>query len=703
MTATLPLLREDLGLFESAPTRTGTPTWTLHDPARNQFYLIEWPVFEVLSRWWMGDPRAVVADVNEATTLAVDIEDVASIARFLEQNNLLQASSPQAVQGLIAGRHRTRQGFAQTLLHHYLFFRIPIVRPDRVLDLLAPVARVAMDRRFLFATLLALLVAVPSVVRQSHDYGAAWSAAFSYEGLFAFAAALVVSKALHELGHALAAKSFGCRVPTMGIALVVMTPMLYTDTNEAWKLKSRRERLVVAAAGIATELVLAIWATLAWSLLDDGIARQTAFVLSSTLWMSTLVVNLSPMTRFDGYYVLSDWLNLPNLHARAFAFARRHLRRRLFGLDEPAPEHVSPRLERGLIAFAYVTWIYRVVLFVGIALLVYHAFYKPLGVFLFAVEIWWFTLRPVLHEVRHWVRVGALGADRAAGRRLAILLAIVAIVALVPWRASVVVPAVVRAERQITFYAPVPGRIEKLNVADGATVAAETEVLRIASPDLDFKRATAARHAELLRAEIETVGVQQGFTDRYTVMLEDYRRSRTEAEGLAREAGKMTISAPFAGRVVDMAPGLREELWVKAREPLLTVIDPTASIVEAYAGEEVVHRIVVGARAAFRFELPGRADIVLRVVGVDLGAGELLPAPLLAAQNGGTIAARSTGQGWVPEGAIYRVALAVEKPTDAPLVAHQMRGSVSVDVEAESLLVRLVRRTWAVLVRESGL
>ncbi len=703
MTAALPLLREDLGLFESAPTRSGTPTWTIHDPARNQFYLIEWPVFEVLSRWWMGDPRAVIDEVNEATTLTVDIEDVASIARFLEQNHLLQTTSEQAVRSLAAGRRRSRHGFAETLLHHYLFFRIPIVRPDRLLDALAPVARVAMDQRFLIVTFVALLVAVPMVARQSHAYGAAWSAAFSYEGLFAFAAALAVSKVFHEMGHATAAKAFGCRVPTMGIALVVMTPMLYTDTNETWKLKTRRERLVVAVAGIFTELVLAIWATLLWALLDDGIARQIAFVLSSTLWMSTLLINLSPMTRFDGYYVLSDWLNLPNLHDRAFAFARRDLRRRLFGLDEPAPEHVSRTLEHGLIAFAYVTWVYRLVLFVGIAVLVYHAFYKPLGVFLFIVEIWWFTLRPIHREVRHWMRVGAFGLDRPATRRLLGGLAVALVVALVPWRSTVIVPAVVRAERQITFYAPSPGRIEGLAATDGTEVATDAEVVRLASPDLDFKRGAAAKHADLLRNEIETVGVQQGFTERYAVMLEDYRRTRTEVEGLSRETKRMTLTAPFAGRVVDVAPGLREGLWVGARERLLTVIDPTSATIEAYAGEEVVHRISVGARAEFRFEQPGHADVALRVVGIDLGAGELLPVPLLAAHNGGSIPARPTNQGLVPEGAIYRVVFAVEGQNSATPIARQTRGTVAVEVEAESLLLRFVRRASATLLRESGL
>ena len=101
----------------------------------------------------------------------------------------------------------------------------------------------------------------------------------------------------------------------------MLWPVAYTDTNEVWKLTRRDQRLKVAAAGIATELTIAVWAMLAWVWLPDGL-RAMAFLLATTTWVSTVLINASPFMRFDGYFLLSDFLQMPNLHARAFALAR---------------------------------------------------------------------------------------------------------------------------------------------------------------------------------------------------------------------------------------------------------------------------------------------------------------------------------------------------------------------------------------------
>ena len=97
---------------------------------------------------------------------------------------------------------------------------------------------------------------------------------------------LLFSVVLHEMGHALTARHFGCRVPAMGVAFLVMVPVLYTDTNDAWKLQSRRARLLIGAAGMLAELTLAVWATLLWCFLPDGPLRAGVFLLASTTWIS---------------------------------------------------------------------------------------------------------------------------------------------------------------------------------------------------------------------------------------------------------------------------------------------------------------------------------------------------------------------------------------------------------------------------------
>src|SRR5690606_28730458 len=107
----------------------------------------------------------------------------------------------------------------------------------------------------------------------------------------------------------------------------------------------------------------------------------------------TLLINVSPFMRFDGYFILMDWLGFANLHGRSFALARWHLRKVLLGWRDPVPEAFAPRQQLSLILFAWATWLYRLVLFLGIAVLVYQFFIKLVGIFLFLVEIAWFVAK----------------------------------------------------------------------------------------------------------------------------------------------------------------------------------------------------------------------------------------------------------------------------------------------------------------------
>lgn len=125
----LPPLREELALLPGPTLGDGQPCWTLHDPSRNRFFSLDWPTLEILQRWSLDDAEAIVAEIGGATTLQLEVEDVERVARFLVDNQLTQPPSNGARQ--YAGRLATLEGSRfKWLLHHYLFFRIPLLRPD---------------------------------------------------------------------------------------------------------------------------------------------------------------------------------------------------------------------------------------------------------------------------------------------------------------------------------------------------------------------------------------------------------------------------------------------------------------------------------------------------------------------------------------------------------------------------------------------
>jgi putative peptide zinc metalloprotease protein len=290
----LPILRQELAISAGPRLPDGQPSWTLHDPVRNLFFQLDWPSFEMLSRWNLGDPQAILAGIHRDTALQLDRETLAGLVAFLREQQLLQPVNGSAA-AMAAMRDKQRGSWQQWLLHNYLFFRIPLLRPDPWLAWLQPRLAFLFSPAFRRLTLLAGALGLAGAYREWERFSATLMDTLSWEGAVLYGGAIVFAKTCHEMGHALTAKRYGCRVPTMGLAFLVMWPVAYTDTNEVWKLADRRQRLAVAGAGIVTEFGIAAWATLAWAWLPEGGPKQVAFLLSTTTWISHAAHQRQPL------------------------------------------------------------------------------------------------------------------------------------------------------------------------------------------------------------------------------------------------------------------------------------------------------------------------------------------------------------------------------------------------------------------------
>jgi len=698
----LPRLRDELDLMPGPVLADGQPSWTLHDPVRNLFFRIDWPTFEVLRRWPLDDAARIADEVCRDTTLQIGPADVEAVTVFLSTHQLLRPEGAGAAAQMARRWHKEHGNPLAWLLHHYLFFRIPLVKPDAFLARCLPWAGFFYSRFFAILTGMVLVLGVTQVVRQWDTFNATLTDFFNLDGLLAYAVALVLVKALHELGHAFTAKRFGCRIPAMGVAFVVLWPMAYTDTNDTWRLTDRLQRLKVASAGILTELIIAIWATLAWALLPEGGARSAAFVLATTSWVATLAINASPFMRFDGYFILSDALDMPNLHARSFALARWQLREALFGLDEPPPEYFKPAARRALIAFAWATWVYRLVLFLGIAVLVYHAFFKLLGIVLFMVEIIWFVLRPLQTEFKAWQERWPQIRSQARTRRSAAVALLVLGLCVVPWPARVTASAVLRPVDVWPVFAPAGARLDALAVAPGEPVPEGATLLVLHVPDLGLRRDELSLRVERQRWLAAAAGLDAESSKHLLVAEQGLATLQSEAAGLAAEFDLTAPRAPFAGRLVDVDPDLRVGQWLAHKEKIATLVrTDTRWVVETWLEDEAVRRIAGGDGASFVTDGLSGPRLFLKVVSIDQDASRTLPRPELAAQQGGHVLTREKNGQLVPERAMYRVSL--EPETLPPALGGQVwRGQLTVYASWEPPAWRYLRQAAAVLVREVG-
>lgn len=686
-----PALRDELKIHPAGRNRDGSPAWHVADPVRNQFFRIGWLEFEILQHWALGDPVRIAEAVAASTTLAPDADDVVDFARFLQQQQLTRSALP-----------KRRASALHWLLQNYLFIRVPLVRPERFLRRTLPYVAWMFSTRFLVVTLVAAVTGLLLAARQWDTVQANLRGAMSWDGVVAFAGALVFSKCWHEFGHAFMATRFGVRVGHMGVALLVMWPMAYTDTGESWKLEGSRRRLAIASAGVMAELVLAAWCTLLWSFAPEGNFKSALFFLGTTAWVLTVAVNASPFMRFDGYFIVADALDYPGLHERAGRWAKRWVRRTLLGMEDPLPDAVSPRFARFLTGFAFATWLYRLTLFVGIAVVVYHAFFKALGLILFLVEIVTFVVKPMLNEVRVWsmrraeIRWPIL-------RRWLVLVGLLALVLLVPWSASITADGIVEAGFEQPVFTPYAARMERVGVADGTTVKAGQMLFELTAPAPGDDVAK----ADALRDAYESTARGAGALERDGVAKQVVAERMADQYDVQRRAGtaelqRLQLTASEDGVVRDLDPTLQPGSWVSPGTRIATVVGGTRWRAEVLVSESDRARLVPGSTATVYTH--GRwTPLHGRVVAIDNGALEHLPSLMLAKNHGGPITLNPTApaKDLKPATVWYRVRVEGEG-LSGPLATEAV-ASVHMEGRRESVGRRWIDSALLLLLQQTGL
>lgn len=689
----LPALRQDLRLHEAAPAKDGSPAWSIQDPVTNRFFRIGWLEFEFLLRW-PGDAAQIADDVAATTPLAADKEMVEAFAGFLAHHHLVRPSA-DSVKKMAQDSNKVGWKQWNWWLHHYLFIRVPLVRPDRLLRKLLPWVRPLCSGPGLLMIALASLLGIVLVARQWDTFTHGVLDMLTPSGIVGFLLALMISKTLHELGHAFVSTHYGVRVAHMGVAFIVLWPMLYTDTSESWRLRSAKQRLAISSAGIAVEVALAGLSTLAWALLDDGLLRQAMLYLATTGWLLSLALNVSPFMRFDGYFILSDLLDYPNLHERAGAMAKASVRRVLLGWDEPDPEPVTPSQRRAMVGFAMFTWLYRLVVFLGIAVAVYLMFFKVLGLFLFAVEVSWFIVRPFWSEVTVWRQ--RKNEVRPSRRVLfgAVLLGMAGLL-IMPWSMDVEAPGVAHPERQQVVYGPFPSQVIALHPA--GPVGQGDSLVQLQAPSLLARTTRTEASVQALQRQLSGMVADRQNMDQQQASAGRLQEQLAEASSIRDEEERLRITADFSGLWVDLDPYVRAGSWVGVKNQLGLLVDPTVWVVDAYVEQRHVDRIKVGAKAGFRSRQHWGSQEAT-VLSIDASRSSKLAHPVLDARHGGTISTHMDGNQAVPAEALYRVRLALAQPLTDP---HERPGQVSIEGDRQSLAWRFVQGVVALVVRESG-
>jgi putative peptide zinc metalloprotease protein len=576
--------------------------------------------------------------VERDSDAALSQEEVVQLLGHLNLSNLLIFDRSGAGASLFERYKKRTAKERRALWMGFLSIRIPLIDPDRVLRAAMPLIRLCLSPMGALIYLLLLAVAGKTLIDHSDALFSQGAGLLAPSNLGLLYVGFVIAKVIHELGHAAVCRYFGGEVHKFGVMLLIFAPLPYVDATASWGFRKRGERLLTGSAGVLAELAVAAVAALVWAHTAPGAINAIAYNVIFVASVSSLLFNLNPLLRFDGYHMLVDLIDIPNLFQRSREQLKYLAERYLFVLPKAQPAARTASEAWLLPIYGVLSLVYWLMLMSTIVFFIAEQ-YLDLGVLLAWVLAFTVIVVPLFKFLRYLFTSPKLTHRRM--RTTGITAALVALIVgpLILWpmpdrvRASGVVEAV--QYRQLNSEAT--GEITEILARPGDSVQSGQPLIRLSSISLDFDLQAAREQREQLLAQ-ELRATAQTVAD-----LEPLRRQREAVESmiaeLERQRAALIVRAPIAG--VWSAPDLElaRGRWVGRGASLGSIVDPALWRFVAVLPQVATH-VFDNDVVAAEIRLKGEEHLNLLARDVRLVPFEtgVLPSRALGFSGGGDIA-----------------------------------------------------------------
>ena len=616
----------------------GLAWFVIEDPASGRAHRVSPAAREVLAL--LNGERTLAQIHAEGVRRLGDgaptADELVALVGTLYRADLATADARPDLEELAARGERMRRMRLRQYFMNPLALRFPLLDPDRFLARLAraiaPVPPAIWVVGWLAAVVAGAAIAASNWATLSNGFV---DRVFSAENLFLLWFCYPVVKLLHEIGHGIVIRRLGGQVHEMGLMLLVLIPVPYVEASAAAAFPSKRARMLVGAAGVMTELFLAGIAMVVWALVEPGMVRAVCFNVAAIAGISTLLFNGNPLLRFDGYYVLADWLEIPNLGQRSNALLGYLVQRHAFGLRDALSPATAPGEAAWLLAYGLASFCYRLFILVSIVLLVASKYFF-VGVLL---AIWGAALmivRPL--AMGAWYVAAAPGLAGQRRRAIAATLSALAIAGiflfLVPAPQWTRAEGVVWVPEQAQVRAETGCWVRAVTSVPGARVSKGEPLIDCEDPEL----ATNVRVLEAQLAELQSRDMAYFVASRLHLDMVRQEIAHTEAKlaDARRRLAGLTLRSPVAGVFVMDRPGDAPGRYAKRGELLAYVLEDGPGIVRAVIEQDDVDLV----RAATRAVAIKPADRIAETIPATIrreipGASDRLPSAALAMPGGG--------------------------------------------------------------------
>lgn len=701
----LPALREDL-IFDPEPEyQEGKQLFLIIDPIKNNYYRIDYKTLFILKNWHLQFFSKLQKSLQEQN-LEINEDDIKRTITFVIENELTVMSFDN-IQQALQKQKDYKKNILFTVLRQYLFFRIKLFNPDKFLEYTLPIILKFFSKTYLCLLFFIAIISLFLTVTHWDKFVSAYNYLFNVQGMILLVVSMIIVKLFHELGHAYTSKMYGCHVNNIGIAFLVLFPVLYTDATDSWKIKSPRKRLLIDCSGIISELHLTLWCLFLWHFVGDGVWQTILAYIVTVSLISTLFINLNPLLRFDGYYALTNFLHIDNLQTHGFLFARWKLRKILLGITDSAPIFYKKSTQRIILLYSYVTWIYRFFLFLAIAVFVYLFFFKALGIFLMLAEIYYFILQPIIFELIMYFKT--IRANPLNKNIFFSFLGILFIIFLLfyPWQTSLLVPAELVYKYKYDIYIPHDSFALSLPIKNTANIMKDNSMAIFFSPELQYELKQNNNEIELQKLKIRShlekgkiLGYKQSDVSELIAL-------QSKSMHIQQEINKLKFPAPIQGTINNKSPLTNTQRWYAKDQYIFSLTSSKKWIIKAYVPERDIARIKKVKHATFYPQNLDLEPFEIDLQRINTNANTTLEAPYQASVYGGEIPVfdpqKNQQQDFTLKNGYYQVLFSLNKDNlNIAQILFEQKGKVNIMAERRSIFSQLYTKIVSVIIRESN-
>jgi len=684
----------------------GERWYVLHDPLNNQFFRLRAGAYDFVARLRLDRTIQQAWDecVAADPAAAPGQEDVVRLLAQLYTANLLHSDLPPDSAKIFERFKQRREREGRSRLLNIMFARIPLLDPDAFLKRCQPLARALISPVGALLWLAVGGAAGKVAIDHMEELGRQSDSILAPDNLFLLYLGFIVIKAIHEFGHAFICRRFGGEVHTMGIMFMVFTPMPYVDATSSWSFRSRWQRILVAAGGMIPELFVAALMTFVWANTGQGTLHNLAYNMMFVASVSTVLFNVNPLMRFDGYYILSDLLDIPNLYGRANQQLIYLIERFAFGCKKSESPAHGRREAVWLTVYAIAGHAYRTIVFATILFFLSKRF-LILGIIMAVVCLVGWVVTPLVRLTQYLSQNPRLERNRP--RAIAVCLGaaatLVVLLEIIPFPNHFRAPGILETVEHTVVASAAPGYVEKVLAAPGQDIARGQPLVEMRDPELEFDLAAARAHharaeAEELRAMQQQTADLKPLRARLDAITQRLRR-------LQQQQAELTVRAGHDGHWV--APELENYrgAWLARGTALGLVVNSNAFHFSAIVPQREASRLFAGEIRGAEIRLHGEAGIVVPVLGHKIipAEHETLPSAALGWAGGGEVPVSLTDSSGTMAAEPFFELRAAIGPSATARILHGRSGKIRFDLAPEPLLEQWIRKLRQVLQKHYAL